>query len=115
MHRDWKDGNVSLSKAIGEYLKASPDVAKAFSTLAGAATASGALDPKIKELLALGISIAARCDGCIGFHTAAAIRKGATREEILDVINVAIYMGGGPSYMYGAQALEAYDQLVETS
>jgi AhpD family alkylhydroperoxidase len=114
MHKDWKTANGTLSQAIGEYRKMAPDVAKAFTALAGAATVPGSLSPKTKELIALTIGIAGRCDGCIGFHTSAAIRHGATREEVLETIGVAIYMGGGPSYVYGAQALEAFDQLAQT-
>lgn len=114
MHKEWKAANQTLSQAIGEYRKVSPDLAKAFSALAGAATTPGALPTKTKELIALAIGISGRCDGCIGFHTAAAIRHGATRAEILETIDVAIYMGGGPSYVYGAQALEAFDQLAES-
>ena len=49
----------------------------------------------------------------IGFHTEAAIKYGATRDEIVETIGVAVYMGGGPSYVYGAQVLEAFDQLAE--
>ena len=114
MHKDWTAGNQTLSQSIQAYRKASPDLAKAFSALAEAATMEGALSPKTKELIALAIGIAGRCDGCIGFHTAAAIRHGARREEILETIDVAVYMGGGPSYVYGAQALEAFDQLAGT-
>lgn len=111
MHKDWTVGNQTLSQSIQAYRKASPDLTKAFSALAEAATTAGALSPKTKELIALAIGIAGRCDGCIGFHTAAAIRHGASRAEILETIDVAVYMGGGPSYVYGAQALEAFDQL----
>ena len=100
---------------MAEVRQGVPSVGKAFGELAAAATTPGALDTKTKELIALAISIAGRCDGCIGFHTAAAIRNGATRQEILDVIDVAIYMGGGPSYVYGAQVLEAFDQLAGKS
>ena len=114
MHKDWTAGNQTLSQSIQDYRKAAPDLAKAFSTLAETASAAGALSPKTKELIALAIGISGRCDGCIGFHTAAAIRLGARREEILETIGVAIYMGGGPSYVYGAQALEAFDQLAGT-
>jgi AhpD family alkylhydroperoxidase len=113
MHKDWKTANRTLSQAITTYRAASPEVAKAFSGLASAATAEGALSPKLKELIALGIGIAGRCDGCVGFHTAAAVRHGATRQEVLEAIGVAVYMGGGPSYVYGAQALEAFDQLTD--
>jgi len=111
MENDWKTANHDLSQAIAAYRQAAPEVATAFSGLAQAATKLGALDPKTKELIALAIGIAQRCDGCVGFHTQAAIRHGASRDEALETIGVAIYMGGGPSYVYGAQALQAFEQL----
>ena len=114
MHKDWQNANKTLSQAIARYRKTSPDTGAAFSALAASAIKDGALDPKTKELIALAIGIAGRCDGCIGFHTRAAIGHGATREEVRETIDVAVYMGGGPSYVYGAQALEAFDQLSET-
>ena len=111
MHKDWKELTGTLSGAMGEVRKGIPDVAKAFGALSTAATADGALDKKTKELVALAISIAVRCDGCIGFHTKAAKQAGATRAEVLETIGISIYVGGGPSFVYGAQALESYDQL----
>jgi len=114
MHKDWQTSNKTLLAALNSYRQVAPDVAKTFSALGQAATKAGAIDAKTKELIALGIAIAGRCDGCIGFHTQAAIRHGASREEVLETIGVAIYMGGGPSYVYGAQALEAFDQLSES-
>ena len=111
MERDWKSANQALSQAIAVYRRDASGVAAALSGLAQAATRPGALDPKTKELIALAIAIAGRCDGCVGFHTEAAIRHGASRAEVLEAIGVAIYMGGGPSYVYGAAALEAFDQL----
>ena len=83
---------------------------KGFSAIARAALEPKALDGKAKELIALGISVAVRCDACIAFHAEAAVRQGATREEIMETMGMAIYMGAGPSVMYAAQALEAYDQ-----
>ena len=71
----------------------------------------GAIDAKTKELIALAIGITARCDGCLAYHARAAARLGASREEILEVIGVAVYMGGGPSMIYGSEALAAYDGL----
>ncbi len=111
MINDWASANKDLSDALGTYRQAAPDMASAFSGLAKAATRPGSLDTKTKELIALAIGIAGRCDGCIGFHTEAAIRHGATRDEIVETIAVATYMGGGPSFVYGAQALLAFDQL----
>jgi AhpD family alkylhydroperoxidase len=88
-----------------------PNVMKAFSGLAQAAGAPQALDVKAKELIALGISVAIRCDDCIGFHVKAALDHGATREEIVETLGMAIYMGAGPSVMYATHALEAYEQF----
>ena len=79
--------------------------------LAKAALEPHALSTKTKELIALGISVATRCDGCIAFHAEAAVRQGASREEIMETMGMAIYMGAGPSVMYAAQALEAFDQF----
>jgi AhpD family alkylhydroperoxidase len=88
-----------------------PNVMKAFSGLAQAASAPQTLDSKTKELIALAISVAIRCDDCIGFHVKAALDLGATREEIVETLGMAIYMGAGPSVMYATHALEAYEQF----
>jgi AhpD family alkylhydroperoxidase len=113
MHKDWKQMAKDLSGLMAETRRGIPGVGKAFHELSKAATAEGALDPKTKELIAVSISITARCDGCVAFHVDAAVRHGASREEMLETIGMAIYMGGGPSLVYGAQALEAYDQFAE--
>ncbi len=78
----------------------------------GAATyADGSLSRKTKELIALAIGVTARCDGCIAHHSKACHAKGATREEVVEAIGVAIQMGGGPAMVYGADALRAFDQF----
>ncbi len=112
MHKDWVEITKSLSVEMDRTRDGIAPVTKAFSQLASAATADGTLDKKTKELVALAISIAVRCDGCVGFHAKAALKNGASREEVLETVGMAIYMGGGPSFVYGAQALEAYDQFV---
>ncbi len=111
MHKDWDRMAKDLSGLMAEVRKGVPESAKAFGQLAAAATAPGALDIKTKELMALAIGIAARCDGCIAFHVKAAVQLGASREELLETVAMAMYMGGGPSFIYGAQALEAFDQF----
>ena len=88
-----------------------PEVMKAFSALHAAGSADGALDGKTKELIALAIGVAARCDGCIAFHTHDAMKAGATRAEITDALGVAVLMGGGPSVMYATHVIEAMDQF----
>jgi AhpD family alkylhydroperoxidase len=84
---------------------------KAFAGIAQAATVSKALDAKTKELIALGIAVAIRCDDCIAFHTKAAVEHGATRDEVSETLGMAIYMGAGPSVMYASHALEAFSQF----
>ena len=73
--------------------------------------AEGALSTKIKELIALAIAITVRCDGCISFHVHDALTAGATRQEIVEAIGVAVLMGGGPSVVYGSEALAALGAL----
>jgi AhpD family alkylhydroperoxidase len=111
MHKDWRKIAKDLTRLMAEVRGEVPGATKGFSQLAGAALTPGALDTKTKELIAVGISIAIRCDGCVAFHVKAAVKQGASREEMLETIATAIYMGGGPSFVYGAQALEAYDQF----
>jgi AhpD family alkylhydroperoxidase len=92
---------------------AQPDVMKSFGGLHKAGTATGALNAKTKELMALAISIVVRCDDCIAYHIHDAIEAGATREELADAIGVAVLMGGGPSMMYATHAIEAVDQFLD--
>jgi AhpD family alkylhydroperoxidase len=84
---------------------------EAFRGLVKAAGTDGALGHKQKELIALAIGIAIRCEGCIVFHTRACLKLGVTRAELLEMIGVAVEMGGGPSSIYGAEALVCYDQM----
>ena len=88
-----------------------PATMQGFSALAQAATKPAALDRKTKELIALAIGVAKRCDGCIGFHAEALAKLGASRQEIEEALGMAIYMGGGPAAMYAADALSAFDQF----
>lgn len=115
MYEDWRGLTDNISKPLEQLRAAAPEVMASFGSMARAAGKSNALDAKSKELVALGISVAVRCDACIAFHAAAAARKGATRAEIAETIGMAIYMGAGPSVMDAAQALEAFDQFSSES
>jgi len=90
---------------------AQPDVMTAFWGVHRAAVATGALDTKMKELIALAISVALRCDDCIAHHTDDALKAGATEGEVADALGVAILMGGGASVVYATHAMEALDQF----
>jgi len=112
VNTDYPELARDLSAQITELRKGIPETMKGFSAMARAATADGALDTKTKELIATAIGVAVRCDGCVAFHAKAAQKLGARREEVLETLGMAVYMGGGPSMVYAAQALSAYDQFV---
>ncbi len=111
MHKDWPQMATELSGIIKEVRLGSPETMKAFSAMAAAALAPGVLDTKTKELIALAIAVAIRCDGCVAFHAQAAVKHGASRDEVMETMGMALYMGAGPSLMYAAQAVEAFDQF----
>ncbi len=100
-----------IKENMGTLTSDQPDLMKAFGALHAAGSAPGALDTKTKELIALAIAVAARCDGCISFHTHDAMKAGASRAEITDALGVSILMGGGPSVMYATHVIEAMDQF----
>lgn len=111
MRPNWPEMTKELSGGLRNLRAGSPDVMKAFGALAQAALQPKALDTKTKELVALAIAVAVHCDDCIAFHVKAAVEAKATREELNDVLGMAIYMGGGPSAMYANHVLEAFDQF----
>ncbi len=107
----YRDLTQSVSAGLSTLRTGTPEVMRSFSDLGRAATADGVLDAKTKELIALALSVAARCDPCIGFHAKALVKLGATRQEIDETLGVTTYMGGGPSLMYAANAVAAFDEF----
>jgi len=100
-----------VAKALGTLRKEIPETMQSFNALSKAALASGALSALDKELIALAIGVASRCDACIGFHVKALIRLGVSREQFMETLGVCTYMGGGPSLMYAAEAVRAYEEF----
>jgi len=113
MNQDsFKQSTDTVSSRLASLRSSTPGVMKAFGELGRAATAPGALDAKTKELIALALSVAVRCEPCIGFHTQTLAKLGATRQEVDETLGVATYMGGGPSLMYAASAVAAFDEAL---
>lgn len=108
---DWNNFVDDMNGQLRELSKAIPETTKGFGALTKGAKESGVLDLKNKEFVALGIAVAMRCEPCIGFHVKALHKAGGTREELSDVLGMAVQMGGGPSLMYAAKTLAAWDQL----
>ena len=100
-----------INQALGLFHKEASGTMAGFGAMAKAAMAPGVLSELDKELIALAIGVTSRCDGCIGFHVKALVRLGVTREQLNEMLAVAVYMGGGPALMYAAEALRAYEEF----
>lgn len=111
MNKNYHTITSNISTQLAKLSKVTPDVLRNFHGLAGAASQDGALSAKTKELIAMAIAVAARCDGCIGFHAKACIKLGVSFEELSETLGMAVYMGGGPSLMYAAEAIQAYEEF----
>lgn len=111
MSKDFVQTANDVMTRVGLLRQGAPDAMKAFASLSTAATAPNALDTKTKELMALAIGIAVHCDGCVAYHTKMAHHHGASRQELIETVALAVHMGGRPAAVYGGDAVRAYDQF----
>lgn len=100
-----------IAVQLAKMRKEMPEVMSGFSSLAQASSKEGVLDKKTKELIAIALAVSNHCPGCIGFHSQTLVKLQVSREELLETLGMAIYMGGGPSLMYAAEALEAFEEF----
>lgn len=111
MSKSFKEITGDISKALIPFRKEASAPMAGFDAMAKSAMAEGVLSALDKELIATAIAVSTRCDGCIGFHVRTLVRMGATREQLNEMLAVAVYMGGGPSLMYAAEVLRAFDEF----
>jgi AhpD family alkylhydroperoxidase len=111
MHIDYVSYHEKLQELSARLSRELRSAMTGFTQLRVAATTEGALDRKTKCLMALAIGVSVRCEGCIAYHIHDALKAGATRDEIMEAVGVAIFMGGGPAMVYGCEALSALDQF----
>ncbi len=109
--KNYHDITAAISNGVKTLKEEMPDVLDGFTALQSGASKDGALDAKTKELIALAIGVAGHCDGCIGFHTQKLVKLGASKQEVAEALGVAVYMGGGPSLMYAAEAIQAFEEF----
>lgn len=107
MMLDWNDYQRQLGTATAEIGRISPDTIRGYRGLADAGKA-GPLDGKTRELIALAVAVTRQCDGCITIHTDAAIKQGATREEIVAALSVAISVNAGATLVFSGRVMDAY-------
>lgn len=111
MTTSYKELAGQLGAKLKEFKQEIPETMQGFNQMGKATHSDGALSAKTKELIAMAIGISARCQGCLAFHAQACVKQGVTRAEFEEMLQVAIYMGGGPSLMTAAEALAAYEEF----
>src|SRR6201982_2448845 len=110
MMLNWNGYRQQLIDTIGQIARLSPDTVRGYSTLSAAGSKTNHLDPKTRELIALAVAVTLRCDGCITVHTDAAIKHGATKEEIAEALAVATTLNAGASFFYPACLMDASNE-----
>lgn len=105
---DWNAYRAQLLEGVKSIGQVSPDVVKGYQALGGAKAKTNLLGDKVNELIALGVAVTRQCDGCITVHTAAAMKAGATKEEIIEALGTAIAVNAGAALVYSARVLDAY-------
>ncbi|MBB5233963.1 carboxymuconolactone decarboxylase family protein [Deinococcus budaensis] len=111
MNTSYPDYHRQLQRRIAQLYRELPGPMGGFGDLNRTTLTEGALSLKTKELMALAMAIHARCEGCVAYHVHDCLRAGATREELLETVAVAVLMGGAPCLIYGAEVLEALEQF----
>lgn len=111
MSKNYREITAATSATLARLRADIPETTRGFSALAQAALKDGALDKKTKELIAMALSIGARCDPCLGYHAESLVKLGCTREEFEEMLGMCVYMGGGPALMVAAAALDAFEQF----
>ena len=89
-------------------------VYEAFLEMERAAFRDGALPKKHKELIALGISVVIDCESCMQWHIEQAAAAGATEREVLEAVEVAIEMAGGPGTVSARFARDVMEVVFAT-
>jgi AhpD family alkylhydroperoxidase len=110
MMLDWNDYRQQLATGVREIGQLSPDTIKGYMALGAAGQKADLLGGKVRELIALAVAVSLRCDGCITVHTEAAIKQGATREEIVEALGVATAVNAGAALVYSARVLDAFKE-----
>jgi AhpD family alkylhydroperoxidase len=109
MMLDWNGYKNELSGRIGELSKLSPDTVKGYMTLSAANAQTSHLGEKTRQLISLAVAVTTKCDGCITFHTDAALKAGANKEEISEALGVAVAMNAGAALVYSTRVLDAVE------
>ncbi len=109
MMLDWNNYRQQLIETTKTIARLTPDTVRGYGMLSNAGSKTNHLDAKTRELIALAVAVSLRCDGCITTHTDAAIKHGATREEVAEALGVAIAIHAGAALVYSNRVMDAYE------
>lgn len=109
---DWNGYRQQVLAGVGELARLSPGTVKGYAGLGSAGQKEDLLGAKMRELIAVAVAVTVRCDGCIAVHVDAAIRQGASREEIAEALGVAVAVNAGAAVVYSTRTLDAYAATV---
>jgi AhpD family alkylhydroperoxidase len=112
---DWNEYQKEIGGRLGELSKLSPDTLKGYHALSGANAKTTLLGEKTRQLISLAVAVTTRCDGCIVFHTDAALHAGASKEEISEALGVTVAMNAGTALIYSTRVLDAVAAKVATA
>ena len=106
---DWNEYHKQIQQQIAEIGRSNREVVKGYRELSNAGNATNLLGEKVRELIALAVAVTRQCDGCIITHTDAAIKHGATKEEIIEALSVAVAVNAGAALIVSSRVLDAYN------
>ncbi len=115
MMLNWNEYLQQLQTRTAEIGRTSPEIIRGYRGLSDAGQKTNKLDAKTRELMALAVAVTLRCDGCITVHTSAAIKNGATEEEIVEALGVAISVNAGAALVYSSRVLDAFHAKTDES
>jgi AhpD family alkylhydroperoxidase len=104
---DWNEYHAQITRTVAEIGRTSPDIVRGYRMISDAGKSTNLLDPKTRELIALAVAVTVQCDGCIVIHTDAALKNGATEQEIVEALGVAITVKAGSALVYSTRVLDA--------
>ena len=113
MEKDKIQAIVEDRRNANEYFERKSEAYRAFKEVERKAFQSKALTKGIKELIALGISIVTKCEPCMEWHVHEALKEGVTEDQIMETMEVALEMGGGPAMVQARFALSAMDRYLK--
>ena len=109
MMLDWNEYQKQIAAGNVQIGRINHEIIKGYRGLSEAGNATNLLGAKVRELITLAVAVTRECDGCITVHTDAAIKQGATKEEIVEALSVAIAVNAGAALVFSTRVLDAFD------